>query len=318
MDCLAASGQHQPFPTQRLLSRILGTACFGGLVWRTSRPITGILLGIAFVSYQVWDIACACYSRESLLLEQLSTALRVSCFAEGSDDPTTSEAVRRFEGVKKQTHCLFAAAAIVWGNNWVDDPLGGDFLEFNIARCLPRLFRFCLESRANAALDAFVFEVRGEMYVKDIPTFARTVHRVLSAISAADPSGADCVRRRIDRRGWYFEFASESFFVTTFSPCYGPTHPRYQFGVHPDSCFVLFQPEISFLRHSLPPDKPRHETNWERPVDVRDRIRVNFQRHGRGYRIPETVSYPPAHFIVAPEDALQDPPVEFWREPITA
>merc|ERR1711941_206255 len=115
-------------------------------------------------------------------------------------------------------------------------------------------------------------------------------------------------KANIGKKGWYFQFAREPLFVTTFAPCYESSHPRFQFGFHPESCFVLLQPEESFYRHDLPPDKPRSATNWEQPEDVRDRIRANFQRHGREYRIPETTSYPPAEFIVASLDVLQDQP----------
>ena len=31
--------------------------------------------------------------------------------------------------------------------------------------------------------------------------------------------------------------------VTTFAPCYDEKNPRYQFQQHPESCFILFQPE---------------------------------------------------------------------------
>ena len=42
-------------------------------------------------------------------------------------------------------------------------------------------------------------------------------------------------------------------------------------------------------------------------------IRVNFQRAGREYRIPETTAYPAAEFIVAAQQVLTDPPVRFWQ-----
>ncbi|CAE7566387.1 unnamed protein product [Symbiodinium natans] len=202
------------------------------------------------------------------------------------------------------------------GNDW-SQACGAEseeaILAVNVALCLPRLLRFCLMVKQGAALDGFVFEVRGACYCSDLGSFALTVRRVLMGISAGDPSGTDCFNAGIDRRGWYFQFAREPFFVTTFAPCYGSSHPRYQYNQHSESCFILLQPEESFLRHDLPPDKPRSATNWEQPVDVRDRIRANFRRHGREYRIPETTSYPPADFIVAPMDALHDSPVQFWE-----
>ncbi|CAJ1439570.1 unnamed protein product [Effrenium voratum] len=230
-----------------------------------------------------------------------------------------AKGAQRFAGVRAQTNCLFAAKARVWGNDWDEDACGKDctpeaLLAANVTACVPRLLRFCLMVKQGAPLDGFVFEVRGQHYSADLPAFARTVRQVLTTFSGQDPAGAKCISSsKLPKRGWYFQFAREPIFVTTFAPCYGSSNPRYQFNECPDSCFVLFQPEESFLRHDLPPDKARKETNWEQPADVRDRIRVNFQRHGREYRIPETTSYPPAEFIVAPLDALNDPPVRFWQ-----
>ncbi|CAE7239081.1 Abhd17a, partial [Symbiodinium pilosum] len=232
-------------------------------------------------------------------------------------DFTDAEAVRQFDKVRRHVQCVFAAKAHLWGNDWNPQACGAEgeeaILAVNVALCLPRLMRFCLMVKQGFALDGFVFEVRGKSYSSDLTSFALTVRRVLAGLSAGDPSGTDCFKGKIEGRGWYFQFAREPFFVTTFAPCYDESHPRFQFHQSSDSCFILLQPEESFLRHDLPPDKPRSATSWERPADVRDRIRANFRRHGREYRIPETTSYPPADFIVAPLDALHDPPVRFWE-----
>lgn len=280
-----------------------------------------------------WEGAAASAEREAAVRAELAVPLRVAAFAQGAAggddwrspaaawrDFTDAVGALRFHGVRLRTHCAFASKAILWGNDWQDPlELGADALESNVVQCLPRLLRFCLAVRAGAALDAFVLELRGAAYGADVAAFASTVHRVLAALSAADPAGAECMRScRLAKRGWYFQFACEPLFVTTFAPCYPASSARYQFGVHPESCFVLFQPEESFFRHDLPPDKPRAATNWEQPADVRDRIRGNFRRAGREYRIPETTNYAPADFIVAPLDALNDPPVRFWLpEPLS-
>ncbi|CAE8626704.1 unnamed protein product, partial [Polarella glacialis] len=245
--------------------------------------------------------------------------------ATATADFSHAAGVRSFDSIRRRVQCVFAGKAQLWGNDWSDDACGrceegsessssAALLAANVTRCLPRLHRFCLEVRRGAALDGFVFEVRGRHFASDLRSFAATVRSVLSIISAGDPSAADCFRSSyIPKKGWYFQFARESIFVTTFAPCYPSSNPRYQFGLQPDSCYILLQPEESFLRHDLPPDKPRSATNWDSPVDVRDRIRANFRRAGREYRIPETTSYPPAEFIVAPLDPLLDPPVQFWR-----
>ena len=78
------------------------------------------------------------------------------------------------------------------------------------------------------------------------------------------------------------------------------------------SCFVLFQPELSFLRHNLSPDTPH--TNWEAPRSERDRIRVAFHKAGRAYVIPNSISYPAAHYIVPPLQAFSGQVLRWWQK----
>lgn len=271
----------------------------------------------ALLTWLAWDTSKLAEMRDEAVRCELAIPIKVAAFAEGGKEPgdhSRSSAVQRFETVRKRTHCVFAPTALLWGNDWVEDPFDGDSLGMSVARALPRFYRFCLEVKAGAPIDGFVFEVRGERYSTDLETFAHTVRRVLTGISASDPAGVHCMSKGyIHKKGWYFQFAREPLFVTTFAPCYPENNPRFQFCASPGSCFVLFQPEESFLRHDLPPDKPRKDTNWDCPADVRDRIRANFRRNGREYRVPDTVAYPPANFIVAPMDVLVDPPCEFWR-----
>lgn len=319
---------------------------------RSKSTVSAYLSGAGLLCWCFYDLRQQLQRQRAELWKQMAVPLRVCAYAEqlGEDIPAGSAkdwgpwklwtldsagvaavlssdfagstAARRFRDVAQRVQCLFAAKALLWGNDWSEDllgPLPADrsadaLLAANVQRCLPRFLRFCLMVSRNAPLDGFVFEVRGAPYSHDLPSFTATVRRVLAALSAADPAGANCLARRVAGRGWYFQFAREPIFVTTFAPCYDEKNPRYQFQQHPESCFILFQPEESFLRHDLPNDKPRSQTNWEHPVDVRDRIRANFLRHGREYRIPETTSYPPAEFIVAPLDVLKDPPVHFWLE----
>lgn len=326
-------------PRERLRERaavLLACAC---VLPRCERPLSFWSAAAALV---LWLRHDARRAQEALTRKELEPQSKVAKFAErlGSTEETNkifygpaiaedgheectftnSRGSLRFGDIRRRTHCLFAARAEVWGNDWLEEPCGrgaddGAVLAANVALSIPRFYRFCLEVKAGKALDAFVFEARGPCYGSDLNSFAATVRSILAGFSALDPAGMDCMRKNyIGRRGWYYEFARESFFVTSFAPCYPANHPRYQFEEHPDSCFVLLQPEESFLRHDLPPDRPRSATNWEEPADVRDRIRVNFRQHGREYRIPETVSYPPAEFIVPPLD-VHDTPVQFWLPP---
>ena len=131
-------------------------------------------------------------------------------------------------------------------------------------------------------------------------TFGSCVLRVLNHLSKRDPSGYHCMSRYLERRGWVFRFQQCTFFVTTFAPCYPSEHPRY--GFESESCFLLFQPEVSFAQHDLPPDTAL--TNWDQPKTVRDRIRVAFREDGREYMIRQnaTVTYPMVWEIVRPVD----------------
>jgi hypothetical protein len=112
----------------------------------------------------------------------------------------------------------------------------------------------------------------------------------------------------IGKRGWWFEFDRESFFVTTFAPCYPSTHSRYAFGVK-DRSYVLFQPEFSFAWHNIGDDTPH--TKWDNPVTIRDKIRVEYKQNGRAYEVPPTIYYSPALYMVDPVNK-GDPGIEWW------
>lgn len=132
---------------------------------------------------------------------------------------------------------------------------------------------------------------------------------------------------------WHFDFLGETFFVTTFAPCYDEHHPRYMFtheaatataavgeghdeqlAALPRKCYVLLQPELSFLRRHLSPDTPH--TNWDTPHTERDRIRCAFRDAQRPFPVPATIAYPAAHFLVMPADAMSltagGAPVRWW------
>lgn len=111
----------------------------------------------------------------------------------------------------------------------------------------------------------------------------------------------------IERNSWVFELNEITFFITTFAPCYPACHSRFAFGA--SNSYVLFQPEISFARHSLPPDTPN--TKWSKPKTVRDHIRIAFQEAGRPYLIRDTVRYPMVWDIVKPLHEGEDL-VKWW------
>ena len=113
---------------------------------------------------------------------------------------------------------------------------------------------------------------------------------------------------KIDRPSWVFEFSKITFFISKFLPIYSETHSRFTYGIN--ECFILFQPEVSFLAKNLTPDTPL--TNWTNPITVRDKIRVAFKNANKQYLIRKTVQYPMAHDMIKPID--NDESVIKWWE----
>lgn len=179
----------------------------------------------------------------------------------------------------------------------------------SFCRSIPALIKF-LAIGPYCQLEGFLFEIPGEEFGSSPQAFGVGVRKLLTCISEADPAGVHCMRRSyIGGRGWFFEFAGTSIFITTFAPCYGEQHSRHAFGVN--GCFILFQPEYSFAAKNLPPDTA--VTNWENPQTVRDRIRVAYRDAGREYLIRDSVFYSPALDIVRPLDGRSDDVIEWWK-----
>ncbi len=136
------------------------------------------------------------------------------------------------------------------------------------------------------------------------------MRRVLTVLSDNDPDSYYCMDKSyIGKRGWVFEFSRVTMFITTFAPFYAENHSRYSYGS--PNAYILFQPEISFAQHDLPPDTI--DTNWDCPKTVRDRIRVAFKEAGRPYKIRDSIYYPMAYDIVKPVREFDDDVVEWWN-----
>ena len=119
----------------------------------------------------------------------------------------------------------------------------------------------------------------------------------------------DSTTKHWDRKSWVFEFNRTTFFVTTFAPFYPDSNSRFSFGC--SDCYILFQPELSFAIHDLPDDTAH--TNWGRPANVRDRIRIAYQEAGRAYEPPMATKEPMVYDIVKrcyPQDVI----FEWWSK----
>ncbi len=129
------------------------------------------------------------------------------------------------------------------------------------------------------------------------------------------------VNTQIAHDRWHFELMHEPMTVTSFAPCYGPHNSRYAFTSldtttvpdHEVSCFVMLQPESSFVWHDMGAGVTRSGTNWERPQTMREKIRVKFVAAGRDYAIAEDNegALPAAQHIVRTEH-LNDEPLRWY------
>eukprot|EP01006_Ploeotia_vitrea_P016888 TRINITY_DN47813_c0_g1_i1.p1 TRINITY_DN47813_c0_g1~~TRINITY_DN47813_c0_g1_i1.p1 ORF type:complete len:307 (+),score=27.54 TRINITY_DN47813_c0_g1_i1:55-975(+) len=222
-------------------------------------------------------------------------------------DPSATDCLKRFKPIQNQTHCVFAKAAKLWGSDY-DPELS---VRENAQNHVP-VFKAFVQSAPALRLDGFVFELRC-LQPTTPEEFGELVQTVLWELSCGDPKQARCMSKSyINGRGWYWEFNDDSFFLTTFSPIYPSTHPRYCFDASENSSWILFQPEWNFAVQGLPPDTPH--TNWDHPVTVRDKIRAGFKNNGRPYRVPPTTVYPPSEFIVLPLDVFDGSVVAWWKK----
>ena len=241
-------------------------------------------------------------------------------------DPLHCESLNNFQPLKNKSDCIFAKSAILWGSQSYDTT---KTLEDNISNSIPAITKF-MSLVEEQPLDGFLIEVVGQQYGKSVDAFAVTVRRVLTAISRHDPSGLNCMNMKsITTSSWYFSFGGVPIFVTSFAPCYPSSHCRYmhlstyfaadedaphgsQHGHNKDqSCYILLQPEESFLRRGIGADTPH--TEWKDPRSARDKIRLKFLESGRAYHIPETTRYAVANTFVLPHDcALRGDGVRFW------
>ncbi|XP_005112877.1 uncharacterized protein LOC101859301 [Aplysia californica] len=241
-------------------------------------------------------------------------------------DAGAVQSLRNFDVIKKNTECVFAKRSRAWGSPSYDYNLT---LEENIKGLIPTFYKFTLAFQP-LRLDAFLIELPGSLYGTDIQALSKAVRTVLltlrehdlklrrAAVNARadfdEPTRKSQLEllvehpERWDRRNWVFEFNRVTFFITSFAPFYPEENSRYSFGCA--DCYMLFQPEMSFALHDLPPDTA--ETNWECPVNVRDRIRVAFREAGREYEAPMKVKEPMVYEIVKRVHP-QDDVIKWWE-----
>ncbi|CAF2054001.1 unnamed protein product [Rotaria magnacalcarata] len=215
---------------------------------------------------------------------------------------------REFHQIQKKSNCIFAKRARCWtAPHW----LGNISIDDNCERQLTSFIVFCAFVK-DISIDGYVIEIPHNHATATIEDFGRIFKQILRFLSDHDPAKRHCMNvspSRIGQNGWVFEFYRITFFITTFTPHYPETHPRYSHGFN-NYCHILFQPELSFLRHNLPDDTP--DTNWIEPITSRDKTRVAFRDHGREYPIRPTIYYPPSHDMIRPLSNDLADIVEWW------
>ncbi|CAF0871812.1 unnamed protein product [Adineta ricciae] len=219
-----------------------------------------------------------------------------------------SSLFHEFHRIQNKSDCIFAKRARCWNApHWLDTIS----VEDNCERLLPNFILFCAFVQ-EVSIDGYVIEIPHNDLTATLEDFGQILKKVLRYLSDHDPAKRHCMSvapERIGQKGWVFQFDRVTFFITTFAPHYPENHPRYAHGSK-KYCHILFQPEISFLRHNLPDDTP--ETNWSQPITTRDKTRVAFREHGREYPIRPTIYYPPAHDIIRPLSNDLDDIIEWW------
>lgn len=223
-------------------------------------------------------------------------------------DFSLADSLILFADVKNNSDCLFARKSKLWGaQKWNKDISVEDNVKTNV---IPSFLIFS-NFHEHLNLDGYLIHMSGSVYGSDVETFARGFCHLLESLAAQNPDGRNCMTDAdeiIDSSKWVFEFNRATYFITTFAPFYSSNHSRYSHGVN--ECFVLFQPEISFARHNLPPDTPA--TEWTEPKTIRDRIRIQFKQSGREYLIRDTVNYPMSHDMIKPVE-FDGPLVSWWK-----
>lgn len=240
-------------------------------------------------------------SIESELESRITTSLK-----------PVNECLENFVPIKRSTKCPFAKAAQLWGVARPAAESSKSIEELALSHA-KNLTNFTRRVALGERLDGFCIELDDpKARTMDVHEFGKVVRRMLKALSDADPA-YECMMSvdYIHRKEWRFRFNRIDFFVTSFAPCYPKTSSRYAYDS--DRAFILLQPEISFLRHNLPPDSPH--TSWKHPSNIRDRTRVAFRKAGQKYFIPPTTRYPMAEHIVKPLKDDGNNKVLWWVSP---
>ncbi|XP_059146594.1 uncharacterized protein LOC131934559 [Physella acuta] len=308
---------------------IISTCLFFSLAWTRKQIKKAVKWFVVKKHNAVFDMNINPYKGKvgpGYLSAERETEIAVSVAESVLYDAAHTTSLKNFTKIKNQSECIFARRSKLWGSIDYDMELT---LEENVRRIVPTFYKFTMAFQ-DLNLDAFLFELPGELYGVNIDIFGDAVRRVLWTLRKSDLNrqrqqllknhknfDSDILQILLDnlnedpkkwnKMSWVFEFNKITFFVTTFAPFYPECNSRYAFGCK--DCYILFQPEIAFAIRDLPDDTA--ETNWDSPVTVRDKIRVAFRQAGREYEVPKKLNEPMVCEIVK-KIYPDDEPIQWW------
>lgn len=216
-------------------------------------------------------------------------------------DPSTARSLEKFRPLISDTLCPFAQQAKVWGAPDYDECRD---VAHNIARIAPVLDRFCRVA-SSEKLDGFVIRLTSPEHIRDIRSFTRIFHEILTELGRANKQNGfhDALEEDIFTNKWRFKFSNVSFFIITFAPFYRGDHPRFSWCS--ESAFIFMQPEFSFDAHGIHINNPKRKS-------IKNGIRDEFSRSTIGYSSRLVEQPIEALKYVKPLD-VDAPPIMWWE-----
>lgn len=185
-----------------------------------------------------------------------------------SYDPSTADVLSAFAVLQRQSPCLFAKNASLWGApSWAPT----DSVETNATKIAPYLQSFAKAS-SHEGLDGFVLGVPQSAAGDGMTGLAKFFAELLAALTSESCGGENILAHDILEADWQFSFANTRMFISVFSPIYADRHPRHS----PDATYVFFQPEQSFADHGIGAE---HDSS----AKLKEAIRAGFRNAGLCY-----------------------------------
>lgn len=181
-------------------------------------------------------------------------------------DPTLSYCLKDFQKLQKQTYCVYASNAKLWGASKYNTKKG---FEDNMFIYLQQLLRFTKIAPAEH-LDGFIIELPTTKFGANLEMLANTMNNVLRYLNKNDPKQSNCLDIEIESKSWQFNFNGIDLFFVTFAPFYPDSNPRKSIS---DKTFIFVQLQQMF-KEKIPRD---------RVTEVKKPIRTLFNNGNKDY-----------------------------------